>query len=89
MTKQMTLAGGGFEKYGKTTRRAAFLAEMERVVPWGQLCALIEPHYPKAGTCTAWCTTSRSSPTAGGGSEENGRDKERPAGVQHDHNIGT
>lgn len=49
MTKQMTLAGGGFEKYGKTTRRAAFLAEMERVVPWGQLCALIEPHYPKAG----------------------------------------
>lgn len=36
MTKQMTLAESGFEKYGKTTRRAAFLAEMERVVPWGQ-----------------------------------------------------
>ncbi len=47
--KQTTLAEGGFEKYGKTTRRAAFLAEMERVVPWAQLCALIEPHYPKAG----------------------------------------
>ncbi len=42
MTKQMTLAGGGFEKYGKTTLRAAFPAAMERVVPWGQLCALIE-----------------------------------------------
>lgn len=46
----MTLAGGGFEKYGKTTRRAAFLAEMERVMPWGQLCALIEPHGPKTGS---------------------------------------
>ena len=47
--KQMTLATAGFERYGKTTRRAAFLAEMERVVPWGDLCALIEPVYPKPG----------------------------------------
>lgn len=47
--KQMSLAQGGFEKYGKTTRRAAFLAEMERVVPWQELCALIEPHYPNSG----------------------------------------
>jgi hypothetical protein len=23
------------------------LEEMEQVVPWGELCALIEPHYPK------------------------------------------
>jgi IS5 family transposase len=45
--KQMTLAGNGFEKYAKTTRRAQFLAEMERVVPWRELCALIEPVYPK------------------------------------------
>ena len=45
----MTLAAGGFERYGKTTRRAAFLADMERVVPWAQVCALIEPVYPKAG----------------------------------------
>jgi len=43
--KQQTLAG--LEKYAKTTRRAQFLAEMERVVPWAELCALIEPHYPK------------------------------------------
>jgi transposase, IS5 family len=49
MFKQQTLAAAGFEKYGKTTRRATFLAEMERVVPWGQLCALIEPVYPKPG----------------------------------------
>src|ERR1041384_1149037 len=45
---QQTLAG--FEKYGKTTRRAQFLAEMEQVVPWTQLCALIEPVYPKGGS---------------------------------------
>jgi hypothetical protein len=28
--KQLTLAAVGFERYAKTTRRAAFLAEMER-----------------------------------------------------------
>jgi IS5 family transposase len=48
--KQMTLGAGAFERYSKTTRRAAFLAEMERVIPWSALCALIEPVYPKAGT---------------------------------------
>ena len=47
--KQMTLSATGFDRYGKTTRRAAFLAEMERVVPWRELCALIEPFYPKPG----------------------------------------
>lgn len=45
----MTLSTSGFDRYGKTTRRAAFLAEMDRVVPWGELCELIEPFYPKAG----------------------------------------
>src|SRR3989442_15551319 len=39
----------GFEGYSKKTRRALFLEEMEKVVPWAKLCALIEPHYPKAG----------------------------------------
>src|SRR5438874_719326 len=47
--KQLTLATVGFERYAKTTRRAGFLAEMERVVPWPALCALIEPFYPKPG----------------------------------------
>ena len=47
--KQLTLATVGFERYAKTTRRAAFLAEMERVVPWAALCRLIEPYYPKPG----------------------------------------
>lgn len=47
--RQLTLATAGFERYGKTTRRATFLGEMERVVPWRALCALIEPVYPKPG----------------------------------------
>jgi transposase, IS5 family len=47
--KQLTLATAGFERYAKTTRRAAFLGEMEGVVPWRALCALIEPYYPKPG----------------------------------------
>ena len=47
--KQMTLAPAGFERYAKTTRRAEFLAQMDRVVPWGKLCALVLPVYPKAG----------------------------------------
>jgi IS5 family transposase len=48
--KQRTLAMmTGFERYTKKTRRAMFLEEMEQVVPWRKLCALIEPHYPKAG----------------------------------------
>ena len=45
--KQLSLGDGGFEKYGKTTRRAQFLSEMDRVVPWSALCAVVEPHYPK------------------------------------------
>ena len=47
--RQATLATAGFERYAKRTRRAAFLDEMERVVPWSALCALIEPFYPKPG----------------------------------------
>src|SRR5271157_5360333 len=48
--KQRTLAMmTGFERYTKKTKRALFLEEMEQVVPWRELCSLIEPHYPKAG----------------------------------------
>jgi hypothetical protein len=39
----------GFERYTKKTRREVFLEEMEQVVPWRELGALIEPHYPKPG----------------------------------------
>ena len=47
--KQLTFSATGFERYGKTTRRAAFLSEMERVVPWADMCGLIAPCYPKPG----------------------------------------
>src|SRR6202521_1727554 len=39
----------GFEQYTRKTRRAIFLEEMEQVVPWRELGALVEPHYPKPG----------------------------------------
>jgi transposase, IS5 family len=45
--KQRTLAG--FEKYGKVTRRAQFLADMDQVMPWDKLIGLIRPHYPRMG----------------------------------------
>jgi IS5 family transposase len=48
--RQRTLAmTTGFERYSKKTRRAAFLEEMEQVVPWSELGLLVEPHYPRAG----------------------------------------
>jgi IS5 family transposase len=49
MSKQQTFAGLAWKQKGKTTRRERFLSEMDRIIPWGQLVALIEPFYPKAG----------------------------------------
>ena len=48
MKKQLTLATSDFERFRKPTRREKFLAEMNTVVPWTELCVLIEPCYPKA-----------------------------------------
>ena len=48
--KQQTFASqSSFEKYARKSRRELFLDEMEVVVPWSELQALVEPHYPKAG----------------------------------------
>lgn len=47
--RQATLATVGFERFSKTTRRAAFLAEMDGVVPWAKFYAMVEPFYPKPG----------------------------------------
>jgi len=44
--RQKTFSSIGFEVHHKTTRREKFLAEMDAIVPWASLCALIEPHYP-------------------------------------------
>jgi hypothetical protein len=39
LMKQVSLvAGSGFAKQGRVTKRAMFLSEMNRVVPWKALC---------------------------------------------------
>ena len=43
--KQQTLTG--FEKFAKTARRARFLADMDRIIPWKELTAAVESVYPK------------------------------------------
>jgi IS5 family transposase len=50
--KQMTFASAAWQNKGKVTRRERFLSEMDAVVPWERIEALIEPHYPKAGNGT-------------------------------------
>ncbi len=47
----MQLSFGDAEQMGKRkrTRKEIFLAQMDQVVPWKALLALIEPHYPKTG----------------------------------------
>jgi len=48
--RQITFAcQPSFEKFARKSRREQFLNTMETVVPWSELEALIEPHYPKAG----------------------------------------
>ncbi len=50
--KQTTFASAAWSHKGKVRRRERFLAEMDAVIPWPRLLALIEPHYPKAGNGT-------------------------------------
>jgi len=38
-----------YTKYSKRTKKEIFLAKMDKLIPWQALCAVIEPHYPKAG----------------------------------------
>ena len=45
--RQQTLADEGFERYRKPTRREQFLGEMDKIIPWLELCEVIEPFYPK------------------------------------------
>ncbi len=44
--EQLSFAVAGFDRFARTTKRAAFLEEMERIVPWKRLCAVVEPYYP-------------------------------------------
>ena len=47
--KQTSFASLEYAGKKRKTRREKFLAEMDRVVPWQRLMALIEPHYPRSG----------------------------------------
>jgi len=49
MSEQRTFASIAWQQKGKITRRERFLAEMNAVLPWAALLALIAPYYPKAG----------------------------------------
>lgn len=49
MPKQPAIPGLRDAMKKKVTRREQFLAEMDAVVPWTRLLALIAPHYPKVG----------------------------------------
>ena len=49
MSEQTSFAGLAWTTKGKMTRRERFLAEMDQVIPWQRLIALIEPYYAKPG----------------------------------------
>lgn len=49
MQSQLSLTSGSFERPHRATRREQFLEEMESVVPWKELVAVIAPTYPVAG----------------------------------------
>ena len=49
MPKQPAFPGLRDAMKRKVTRREQFLSEMDAVVPWSRLLALIAPYYPKAG----------------------------------------
>lgn len=47
MRQQTLAAQASFEKYGRKSKREQFLDEMEQIVPWAELQALVQAHYPK------------------------------------------
>lgn len=49
MGTQQTLSDTEFESQPRSTRRARFLSQMESVVPWADLLALVEPLRPRRG----------------------------------------
>ena len=47
MEQQMSFAQSEYAGKKKVTRRERFLAEMEELVPWARVVAVIAPYYPK------------------------------------------
>src|SRR5215467_4550305 len=49
MLRQGSFSDLEYANKKRRTRRELFLAEMEAVVPWAELLAVVEPHYPRSG----------------------------------------
>jgi len=49
MLRQTSFSDLEYANKKRRTRRETFLAEMDAVVPWQQLLAVVEPHYPRVG----------------------------------------
>ena len=49
MTHQLTFADSEFHSKRRQTRKEAFFARMEALLPWSRMLAVIEPVYPKSG----------------------------------------
>ena len=65
--RQQTCAEESFEKLRKKTRKEQSLDEMERIIPWQELTAAIEPFYPNPqGAGSMPSDRDRSSPQAHG-----------------------
>lgn len=47
--RQRSFASAEYALKKKQTRREKFLGEMDRIVPWTRLIAVVEPLYPKSG----------------------------------------
>ena len=45
--KQISFSQAEFQRKKRRTRREVFPAEMEQIMPWEELVAVVEPHYPK------------------------------------------
>lgn len=45
--QQSSFASAEYASKGRITRREKFLSQMQAIVPWAALLAVIEPHYPK------------------------------------------
>lgn len=46
--KQLSFATSAYDSKKKRTRRELFLGEMDAVIPWSRLLAVIEPHYAES-----------------------------------------
>ncbi len=47
LMRQQSLEAAGFERFRKKTRKEIFLEKMDKLIPWVELSAAIEPFYPK------------------------------------------